>query len=50
MRALRRALGLTQVKMAKKLGLSERALSRYETGRRRITKVLSIAVRCLAKH
>lgn len=47
---MRHALGLTQEQMAKKLGLSTRALGRYELGQRRITKILIIAARCLAYH
>jgi transcriptional regulator with XRE-family HTH domain len=49
--AIRRALGLSQVELARKLEISARAVSRYETGARRITKVLELAVRYLhSKH
>jgi transcriptional regulator with XRE-family HTH domain len=50
LRRIRRQLGLTQVEMAQRLGLTNRSLGRYERSERPITKVMAIAVRCLAHH
>jgi transcriptional regulator with XRE-family HTH domain len=50
LRALRLDAGLTQRELARKLGMTIRSLSRYETGARKITRVLAIAVRCVATH
>jgi len=50
LRRLRLRLGLTQREMAKRLGLATFSIQRYETGGRRINRVLAMAVRCLALH
>jgi transcriptional regulator with XRE-family HTH domain len=50
LRAIRSLLDLTQVAMAKRLGISEREYRRFETGERRIPVILEIAARCLAHH
>lgn len=50
LRRIRRGLGLTQAQMAKKLGIARDSLGRYERHARRVTKLLAIAVRCVASH
>jgi transcriptional regulator with XRE-family HTH domain len=51
LRKLRRRLGWTQQEMAKALGLAHRgSIAKFESGARRIDKVMAIAVRCLALH
>jgi len=50
LKRIRLRLGWTQEKMAQRLDISRNSIGRYETGRRRIERVLEIAVRCLASH
>jgi transcriptional regulator with XRE-family HTH domain len=40
----------TQEELAKMLGLTKRTMSRYETGKRPITKAHAIAIRCVLTH
>ena len=47
LRRLRLRLGLTQEQMAERLGLSERTLRRYETGRKRVPRWLERLARSL---
>jgi transcriptional regulator with XRE-family HTH domain len=46
--SIRAALGMTQVAFAKRLGISQGALSQLENGKRRVTVALVLAARYLA--
>ncbi len=46
--AHRKALGLTQEKMAAQLGVCRESVGRWEGGTRRITRVTELAIRALA--
>jgi len=41
-------MGLSQAELARALGVSRAAVSRWESGKRRIDSVLALAVGCLA--
>ena len=43
-KAARERLGLSQAKLAKALGMSEPHMNRYEHGKTRVPKVVSLAV------
>lgn len=40
---------LTQAELARELGVSRAAVSRWESGKRRIDSVLALALQCLAE-
>jgi transcriptional regulator with XRE-family HTH domain len=46
---LRRKMKLTQAELARALGVSRAAVSRWESGKRHIDSVLALAMDCLAK-
>jgi transcriptional regulator with XRE-family HTH domain len=50
LRKLRLGADLTQRQLANRLDLTIRAISRYETGARKIPKVVAIAARCVVLH
>ena len=46
---LRERMGLAQAELARELDVSRAAVSRWESGKRRIDSVLALAMECLAK-
>jgi transcriptional regulator with XRE-family HTH domain len=48
-RKARRKMGLTQAGLARALGVSRAAVSRWESGKRSIDSVLALAMDCLAE-
>ena len=40
-------MGLTQAELARELGVSRAAVSRWESGKRAIDNVLTLAMKCL---
>jgi transcriptional regulator with XRE-family HTH domain len=45
---LRQQMQLTQAELARELGVSRAAVSRWESGKRKIDSVLALAIECLA--
>ena len=46
---LRRQMQFTQAQLARELGVSRAAVSRWESGRRKIDNILALALDCLAE-
>jgi DNA-binding transcriptional regulator YiaG len=46
---LRRQMQLTQAELARELGVSRAAVSRWESGKRKIDSILALALECLAE-
>jgi transcriptional regulator with XRE-family HTH domain len=46
---LRQHMQLSQAELARELGVSRAAVSRWESGKRKIDSVLSLAIECLAE-
>ena len=47
--SLRHQMELTQAELARELGVSRAAVSRWESGKRKIDSVLALAIECLAE-
>lgn len=43
----REKLGFTQIELAKRLGVTQGALSKWESGQRKIPKVVKLLIGCL---
>lgn len=50
LRAARRQLGYNQTRLAERLGLTQKTVSDWETGKAPFKEVVAIAVNCLLKH
>jgi transcriptional regulator with XRE-family HTH domain len=46
---LRKQMRLTQAELARELGVSRAAVSRWESGKRKIDSILALALGCLAE-
>ena len=46
---LRKQMQLTQAELARELGVSRAAVSRWESGKRKIDSILALALECLAE-
>ena len=46
---LRRQMQLTQAELARALGVSRAAVSRWESGKRKIDSILALAIECLSE-
>jgi transcriptional regulator with XRE-family HTH domain len=46
---LRKQMRLTQAELARELGVSRAAVSRWESGKRKIDSILALALECLAE-